>query len=107
MNPKPPSQNRCQQKNAQERRRAKTQSLNRNHANGRFKNMSLNSDYLQDLSDLFVADVRRSAYYANLSEKQRREFEAKVEEEEAQGAHPLLPGAAEEELDRLSKGIRK
>ena len=69
--------------------------------------MPLNSDYLQELSDLFVADVRKSAYYANLSEKQRREFEAKVEEEEVQGAHPLLPGAAEEELDRLSKAIRK
>src|SRR6516225_9593956 len=69
--------------------------------------MSLSSDYLQELSDLFVADVRKSAYYADLSEKQRREFEAKIQEEEAQGAHPLLPGAAEEELERLSKAIRK
>jgi hypothetical protein len=69
--------------------------------------MSLNSDYLQELSDLFVADVRKSAYYADLSEKQRREFEAKIEEEEVQGAHPLLPGAAKDELERLSKAIRK
>ena len=69
--------------------------------------MSLSSDYLQELSDLFVADVRKSVYYADLSEKQRREFEAKIQEEEAQGAHPLLPGAAEEELERLSKAIRK
>lgn len=69
--------------------------------------MSLNSDYLQELSDLFVADVRKSAYYADLSEKQRREFEAKVEQEEAQGAHPLVPGAAKEELERLSKAVRE
>ena len=69
--------------------------------------MSLNSDYLQELSDLFVADVRKSAYYADLSEKQRREFEAKVEEEKVQGAHPLLPGAAKDELERLSKAARK
>src|SRR6266481_1649687 len=107
MNPQPPSQNRCHQKTAKGRRSAKTQPPNRNHANRLFKNMPLNSDYLQELSDLFVADVRKSAYYAKLSEKQRREFEAKVEEEEVQGAHPLLPGAAEEELDRLSKAIRK
>jgi hypothetical protein len=69
--------------------------------------MSLSSNYLQELSDLFVADVRKSAYYANLSEKQRREFEARIEEEEAQGAHPLLPGALEEELERLSNAVRK
>src|SRR5262249_653884 len=69
--------------------------------------MSLNSDYLQELSDLFVADVRKSAYYADLSEKQRREFEAKIEQEEVQGAYPLLPGAGKEELERLSKAIRK
>jgi hypothetical protein len=68
--------------------------------------MSLNSDYLQELSDLFVADVRKSAYYANLSEKQRGQFDAQVEDEGIRGLHPLLPGAAEEELERLSKAIR-
>jgi hypothetical protein len=69
--------------------------------------MSLNSDYLQELSDLFVADVRKSAYYAGLSEKQRGQFDAQVEDEEMRGLHPLLPGAAEDELERLSKAIRK
>ena len=69
--------------------------------------MSLNSDYLQELSDLFVADVRKSAYYTNLSEKQRGQFDAQVEDEEMRGMHPLLPGAAEEELERLSKAIWK
>ena len=69
--------------------------------------MSLNSDYLQELSDLFVADVRKSAYYAGLSAKQRGQFDAQVEDEEMRGLHPLLPGAAEEELERLSKAIRK
>jgi len=68
--------------------------------------MSLNSDYLQELSDLFVADVRKSAYYAGLSAKQRGQFDAQVKDEEMRGLHPLLPGAAEEELERLSKAIR-
>jgi hypothetical protein len=69
--------------------------------------MSLNSEYLQELSDLFVADVRKSAYYANLSEKQRGQFNAQVEEEEMRGMHPFLPGATEEDLGRLSKAVRK
>jgi hypothetical protein len=69
--------------------------------------MSLNLDYLQKLSELFVADIRKSAYYGNLPEKQRKEFDAQVREEGAQGLYPLLPGAAEEELARLSKAIRK
>ena len=69
--------------------------------------MSLNSDYLQELSDLFVADVRKSAYYGNLSQKQRGQFDAQVAEEEMRGLHPLLPGAAEEEVERLSKAIRE
>src|SRR4029077_13249366 len=89
------------------RRNAEPQPINQNHANRRFKIMSLNSDYLQELSDLFVADVRKSAYYANLSEKQRGQFDAQVEDEGMRGLHPLLPGAAEEELERLSKAIRK
>jgi hypothetical protein len=82
------------------------QSFNRNHASRRFSIMSLNSDYLQELSDLFVADIKKSAYYRNLSEKQRREFDTRLEEE-AQGLYPLLPGAAEEEVARLSKAMRK
>jgi hypothetical protein len=69
--------------------------------------MALNSDYLQELSDLFVADVRKSAYYGNLSQKQRGQFDAQVAEEEMRGLHPLLPGAAEEEVERLSKAIRE
>jgi hypothetical protein len=69
--------------------------------------MPLNSDYLQELSDLFVADVRKSAYYAQLSDKERGQFDAQVEDEEMRGLHPLLPGAAEEELAELSKAVRK
>jgi hypothetical protein len=69
--------------------------------------MSLNSDHLQKLSELFAADIKKSAYYANLSERQRREFDAKVQEEKAQGLYPLLPGATEEELAGLSKAVRK
>jgi hypothetical protein len=83
------------------------QSFERKHANRRFSIMSLNSDYLQELSDLFVADMKKSAFYRNLSEKQRKEFDARLQEEAAQGLYPLLPGATEEELARLSKAMRK
>jgi hypothetical protein len=69
--------------------------------------MSLNLDYLQELSELFISDVKGSAYYADLSEKQRLEFDAKVREEKAQGLYPLVPGATEEELTRLSEAFRE
>jgi hypothetical protein len=69
--------------------------------------MPLNLDYLQELSDLFVSDVRKSAYYASLSETERREFDVQVEQEEMRGLRPLLPGAEEEALERLSKAMPK
>jgi hypothetical protein len=69
--------------------------------------MSLNKTYLQELSALFVEDVRRSAYYAKLSEKEREEFEARIREESSHGLYPLLPGANEVELERLSAAFRE
>jgi hypothetical protein len=69
--------------------------------------MSLNLDYLQELSELFIRDVKGSAYYADLSEKQRLEFDAKAREEKEQGLYPLVPGATEEELTRLSEAFRQ
>jgi hypothetical protein len=69
--------------------------------------MSLNLDHLRRLSELFIADIKNSAYYANISEKQRKEFDEKITEEKAQGFYPLLPGATEEELARLSKAVQQ
>jgi hypothetical protein len=69
--------------------------------------MSVNANYLQELSAIFVADVRGSAYYGKLSKKEQEEFNAKVREEKTQGLHPLLPGANERELKRLSSAFQE
>ena len=69
--------------------------------------MSLNLDYLHKLSELLVAGVTKSDYYANLSENQRKELDARIREEEVQGRYPFLPGATQAELTRLSKAFRQ
>ena len=63
--------------------------------------MALNEQYLQDLSDLFVQDLRGSDYYRNLSQPEKNQLEQRLHEESSQGRHPLLPGAEEEDLARL------
>jgi hypothetical protein len=63
--------------------------------------MALNEQYLQDLSDLFVQDLRGSDYYRNLSEREKQEVEQRLHEEALQGRHPLLPGADEASLAKL------
>jgi hypothetical protein len=63
--------------------------------------MALNEQYLQDLSDLFVQDLRGSDYYRNLSRPEKNQLEQRLHEESSQGRHPLLPGAEEEDLARL------
>jgi hypothetical protein len=63
--------------------------------------MALNEQYLQDLSDLFVQDLRGSDYYRNLSQPEKNELERRLHEESLQGRHPLLPGADEDDLARL------
>jgi hypothetical protein len=69
--------------------------------------MALNPRYLQELSDLFVHDLRRSHYYRKLPEPQRRELDARIAEEASQGLYPLLPCGDEEVLSRLSEAIKK
>lgn len=69
--------------------------------------MSLNTRYLKELSDLFVADLKRSDYYRRLPNDQRHELDERLANEASQGLFPLLPGAEEEELRRLSKAIEE
>jgi hypothetical protein len=69
--------------------------------------MALNKRYLKELSDLFVADLKGSDYYRNLSNAQQRVLEQRLAGEAAEGLFPLLPGADEEELRRLSKAIEE
>jgi hypothetical protein len=67
--------------------------------------MSLNTRYLKELSDLFVADLKRSDYYRRLPNDQQRELDERLANEASEGLFPLLPGADEQELRRLSKAI--
>jgi hypothetical protein len=67
--------------------------------------MPLNKRYLKELSDLFVDDLKRSDYYRKLPENQQRKLDDRLATEAAEGLYPLLPGADEQELQRLSKAI--
>ncbi len=69
--------------------------------------MALNTSYLQELSDLFVDDLKRSQYYRKLPEHERHDLDDQIEEEASQGHYPLLPGGDEEALERLSEAVRK
>ena len=67
--------------------------------------MPLNTHYLRELSDLFVEDLKRSDYYRKLPENEQRDLDARLSAEASQGLHPLLPGADEAELQKLSEAV--
>jgi hypothetical protein len=69
--------------------------------------MPLNPKYLKELSHLFVEDLKRSDYYRKLSDQERRDLDDRISSELAEGRHPFLPGAEEEDLHRLSKAIQQ
>ena len=69
--------------------------------------MALKPHYLQELSDLFVQDLKRSRYYRKLPESQRRDLDDRIADEASQGLYPLLPCGDEEALRRLSEAVRK
>jgi hypothetical protein len=69
--------------------------------------MALKSRYLQELSDLFVHDLRRSHYYRKLPEPQRRDLDHRIAEEASQGLYPLLPCGDDEALRTLSEAVKK
>jgi hypothetical protein len=67
--------------------------------------MPLNTRYLKELSDLFVEDLKRSDYYRKLSKNERRELDDRLATDASEGLFPLLPGADEAELQKLSQAI--
>jgi hypothetical protein len=69
--------------------------------------MPLNAKYLKELSHLFVEDLKRSDYYRKLPDNERRDLDDRISSELAEGRHPLLPGAEEEDLQKLSKAIQQ
>jgi hypothetical protein len=69
--------------------------------------MALKTRYLQELSDLFVHDLKRSQYYRKLPEHERHDLDDQIAEEALQGHYPLVPGGNEEALERLSEAIKK
>jgi hypothetical protein len=69
--------------------------------------MALKTRYLQELSDLFVHDLKRSQYYRKLPEHERHDLDDQIAEEALQGHYPLLPGGDQEALERLSEAIKK
>jgi hypothetical protein len=68
--------------------------------------MPINQRYLTELSDLFIEDLRQSEYYQNLPIAERTQLEARIEQEAAAGARPLLPGATPTELAALAQAVR-
>jgi hypothetical protein len=69
--------------------------------------MALKPRYLQELSDIFVHDLKRSHYYRKLPESQRHDLDDRIAEEASHGLYPLLPCGDEEALRRLSEAVRK
>jgi hypothetical protein len=69
--------------------------------------MPLNTHYLKELSDLFVEDLKRSDYYRRLPEDEQRDLDARLTAEALQGLYPLLPGADEAELKKLSEAVQE
>jgi hypothetical protein len=69
--------------------------------------MPLNAHYLKELSALFVEGLKRSDYYRTLPENQRLDLDDRLASEASQGLYPLLPGADEAALQRLSEALHK
>jgi hypothetical protein len=69
--------------------------------------MPLNTHYLKELSDLFVEDLKRSDYYRKLPENEQRNLDARLTAEVSQGLYPLLPGADDAELQKLSEAVQE
>jgi hypothetical protein len=64
--------------------------------------MNLNEQLLQELSDLFLSDLRSSKYYQELGEDDRANLENHLAKDAASGQRPLVPGASPDQLAKLS-----
>jgi hypothetical protein len=67
--------------------------------------MPLNQEYLEELSDRLVLDLRHSSSYQQLTNEQKAELENRLSREAIRGAYPLLPGASEEDLAEFSEAL--
>jgi hypothetical protein len=68
--------------------------------------MLLNQQLLQELSDLFLSDLRSSQYYRELSAEDRAVLEKQLARDIANGGRPLVPGASSDRLADLSRQCR-
>jgi hypothetical protein len=64
--------------------------------------MNLNEQLLQELSDLFLGDLRSSEYYRRLQEDDRANLEKQLARDVADGRRPLVPGASPDQIAKLS-----
>jgi hypothetical protein len=63
--------------------------------------MDLNDQLLQELSNLFLADLRSSEYYRSLSADDRANLEKQLARDAANGLRPLVPGASPDQIARF------
>jgi hypothetical protein len=68
--------------------------------------MNLNTDLLNELSELFVNDLRASQYYLQLSSDERANLEQRLARDVARGGRPLLPGALMEDIERTEQAAQ-
>jgi hypothetical protein len=69
--------------------------------------MPLNTHYLKELSALFVEDLKRSDYYRTLPKNQQLDLDDRLASVASEGLYPLLPGADEAALQRLSEALQE
>ena len=68
--------------------------------------MNLNTELLNELSELFVNDLRASQYYLQLSSDERTNLEQRLARDVARGGRPLLPGALPEDIERTEQAAQ-
>jgi hypothetical protein len=64
--------------------------------------MDLNDNLLQELSNLFVSDLRASEYYRGLQPPERVDLENRLAHDAINGGRPLLPGASPDQVAKIS-----
>jgi hypothetical protein len=64
--------------------------------------MKLNQELLQELSQLFLSDLRSSAYYRALPADDQANLERQLTRDGSNGGLPLIPGASSDQIAKLS-----
>jgi hypothetical protein len=67
--------------------------------------MPIKTEYLDELSNLHVKDLRNSTYYSQVPENERRKIELQLKKDQAAGYRPLLPGANRQSLIAIHKAF--